>query len=70
MENAASHAPRGALRDATRPADGESKVLHLATAEPVAGKTDASAPSSNGPTDEPPRPPAGGGARPSLKRVK
>jgi len=63
-------APRMPLRDASRGTEGDaSKVFHLVTGEEGDETVDAgSAPSD--PTDEPPRPPAGGGARPSLKRVK
>ncbi|WP_390346314.1 ClpXP protease specificity-enhancing factor [Variovorax boronicumulans] len=63
-------APRMPLRDASRGTEGDaSKVFHLVTGEEDDETVDAgSAPSD--PTDEPPRPPAGGGARPSLKRVK
>ncbi|ATA52837.1 ClpXP protease specificity-enhancing factor [Variovorax boronicumulans] len=65
-----SSAPRMPLRDASRGTEGDaSKVFHLVTGEEGDETVDAgSAPSD--PTDEPPRPPAGGGARPSLKRVK
>ncbi|MNQ11129.1 hypothetical protein D3C85_239860 [compost metagenome] len=63
-------APRMPLRDASRGTEGDaSKVFHLVTGEEGDETVDAgSAPSD--PTDEPPRPPAGGGTRPSLKRVK
>jgi len=63
-------APRMPLRDASRGTEGDaSKVFHLVTGEEGDETVDAgSAPSD--PTDEPPRPPAGGGARPSLKRIK
>ncbi|RIX73601.1 ClpXP protease specificity-enhancing factor [Acidovorax cavernicola] len=63
-------ASRMPLRDASRGTEGDpSKVFHLVTGEEGDETVDAgSAPAD--PTDEPPRPPAGGGARPSLKRVK
>ncbi|MET3376929.1 stringent starvation protein B [Variovorax boronicumulans] len=63
-------APRMPLRDASRGTEGDaSKVFHLVTGEEGDETVDAgSAPSD--PTDEPPRPPAGGGTRPSLKRIK
>ncbi|BEP57236.1 MULTISPECIES: ClpXP protease specificity-enhancing factor [unclassified Variovorax] len=62
--------PRMPLRDASRGTEGDaSKVFHLVTGEEGDETVDAgSAPSD--PTDEPPRPPAGGGTRPSLKRIK
>lgn len=56
------------LRDASRGNEGDaSKVVHLVTGEEAA---DSTVDAGTGPTDEPPRPPAGGGSRPSLKRVK
>ena len=56
------------LRDASRGNEGDaSKVVHLVTGEESA---DAAVDAGTGPTDEPPRPPAGGGSRPSLKRIK
>lgn len=63
-------ASRMPLRDASRGTEGDpSKVFHLVTGEEGDETVDAgSAPAD--PTDEPPRPPAGGGTRPSLKRVK
>lgn len=63
-------ASRMPLRDASRGTEGDpSKVFHLVTGEEGDETVDAgSAPAD--PTDEPPRPPAGGGSRPSLKRVK
>ena len=53
------------LRDASRGTEGDAgKVVHLMT-------DDAAKPSSTpADPDDTPRPPAGGGARPSLKRVK
>lgn len=59
---------RTPLRDASRGTEGDaSKVVHLVT-----GEGDDAVESSDAPTDpeDPPRPPAGGGARPSLKRIK
>ncbi|MDM0011438.1 ClpXP protease specificity-enhancing factor [Variovorax sp. J22P168] len=61
-------ATRTPLRDASRGTEGDAgKVVHL-----VPGEGDESIGSGDAPigTDEPPRPPAGGGARPSLKRIK
>jgi stringent starvation protein B len=61
------------LRDASRGTEGDAgKVVHLVTGEDAAGEVvDAgNADSAIDPVDEPPRPPAGGGARPSLKRIK
>jgi len=60
-----SPASRSPLRDTARGSEGDaSKVMHLVSDEGVGAVT--------GPADldEPPRPPAGGGARPSLKRIK
>ena len=64
---------RSALRDASR-SGGESeanRVVHLVTADDAGSDVTevGDGPDANS-TDEPPRPPAGGGARPSLKRVK
>jgi stringent starvation protein B len=57
------------LRDASRGTEGDAgKIVHLVTGEDGDETVDAGSPSD--PVDEPPRPPAGGGARPSLKRVK
>ena len=62
--------PRMPLRDASRGNEGDaSKVFHLVTGEDDDEAVDAGSEPAD-PTDEPPRPPAGGGARPSLKRVK
>ena len=61
------------LRDASRGTEGDAgKVVHLVTTGEDAGEVvDAgNADSAIDPVDEPPRPPAGGGARPSLKRIK
>ena len=62
------------LRDASRGTEGDAgKVVHLVTGEDGSGEViDAgnNAGPAPDPVDEPPRPPAGGGARPSLKRVK
>ena len=63
---ALSSPARSPLRDASRGTEGDAgKVVHLvsdegaeAPAEPV------------DPGEEPPRPPAGGGSRPALKRIK
>lgn len=57
------------LRDASRGSEGDaSKIVHLVTDEAADGGNDIGSPID--PDDEPPRPPAGGGSRPSLKRVK
>jgi len=58
------------LRDASRGSEGDAgKIVHLVTDEAADGGNDHIGPSSE-PDDEPPRPPSGGGSRPSLKRVK
>jgi stringent starvation protein B len=58
------------LRDASRGTEGDAgKIVHLVTGEDADEVIDAGD-DANAPTDEPPRPPAGGGSRPSLKRVK
>jgi stringent starvation protein B len=58
------------LRDASRGTEGDAgKIVHLVTGEDADETVDAGA-SPTDPVDEPPRPPVGGGARPSLKRVK
>ncbi|MDP9602536.1 ClpXP protease specificity-enhancing factor [Variovorax sp. NFACC27] len=67
----AQGASRAPLRDASRGgAEGgdAGKIVHLVTGDDGSEAVDAGA--SADPTDEPPRPPAGGGARPSLKRIK
>ncbi|MET3380425.1 ClpXP protease specificity-enhancing factor [Variovorax paradoxus] len=57
------------LRDASRGTEGDAgKIVHLVTGEDGDETVDASSPVD--PVDEPPRPPAGGGTRPSLKRIK
>jgi stringent starvation protein B len=60
------------LRDASRGTEGDAgKIVHLVTGEDGGETIDAApAGSATDPVDEPPRPPAGGGSRPSLKRVK
>ncbi|MET3396047.1 MULTISPECIES: ClpXP protease specificity-enhancing factor [Variovorax] len=60
---------RSPLRDASRGGSGASegdagKIVHLVTGEDGSETVDADSP------DEPPRPPSGGGTRPSLKRIK
>jgi len=64
-----STSPRALLRDATRNAEGDpGRVVHLVTGEANEETVEASpAPT---PPDDSPRPPAGGGSRPSLKRIK
>ena len=53
------------LRDASRGTEGDAgKIVHLVTGEDGSETVDADSP------DEPPRPPSGGGTRPSLKRIK
>ncbi|WP_418119345.1 ClpXP protease specificity-enhancing factor [Variovorax sp. 350MFTsu5.1] len=62
---------RAPLRDASRGSGSEGdagKIVHLVTGEDGSETVDAGAPTD--PVDEPPRPPSGGGARPSLKRIK
>jgi stringent starvation protein B len=58
-----------ALRDASRGGEGtgESKIMHLVTGDEIAGH--ASLEDAGEPAD-PPRPPTGGGTKPSLKRIK
>jgi stringent starvation protein B len=59
---------RAPLRDASRDGDGEAgKVVHLVSADDGDAVTDDS-PEGDGAS--PPRPPSGGGAKPSLKRIK
>jgi stringent starvation protein B len=67
-----SLAPRMPLRDASRGTEGDaSKVVHLVATDAVdGGDTEDAGQAPTDPTSEPPRPPAGGGAKPSLKRVK
>ena len=63
--------PRSPLRDASRGNEGDaSRVVHLVSGE--GASDDASSGSGTPPKDpdDSPRPPGGGGARPSLKRVK
>jgi stringent starvation protein B len=58
------------LRDASRGTEGDAgKIVHLVTGED-GDETVVDAGAGADPVDEPPRPPVGGGARPSLKRVK
>lgn len=62
-------AARTPLREASRDGEGEAgKVVHLVTTEGAPDAPDASADGIDG--AEPPRPPAGGGTKPSLKRIK
>jgi len=69
---------RAALRDGVRGGEGgsdASKIVHLVTGDDAGSDVvdlgdGADGVPDSGPHDEPPRPPAGGGARPSLKRVK
>ncbi|SEA93201.1 ClpXP protease specificity-enhancing factor [Variovorax sp. YR216] len=65
----ASTSPRAPLRDATRGSEGDpGRVVHLVTGEGAEEPVEAgSAPTH---PEDPPRPPAGGGSRPSLKRIK
>ena len=65
-----------ALRDASRSnvgnsssseASGDAKIMHLVTGDEIAGHA---TPEDGSEQTEPPRPPVGGGAKPSLKRIK
>ncbi len=59
---------RTPLREASREGEGETgKVVHLVSADDGDAVTDDS-PEGDGAS--PPRPPSGGGAKPSLKRIK
>ncbi len=61
---------RPSLRDTQRGDGGsDTKIMHLVTGDELAGgrSTAPEAPTDQG---DPPRPPASGGAKPSLKRVK
>ena len=61
-------AARVPLRDASRDGDAEAgKVVHLVTAEDSDAVDDGG---TDGDDASPPRPPTGGGAKPSLKRIK
>jgi len=61
-------APSTQAEDAAPAAGSDQRVVQLvAVDEP---QEPAAAPEGDGPGDEPPRPPAGSGPRPSLKRVK
>ena len=54
-----------------RIADGDAKVVHLVSSEGADKNAGEGATGSSTPADdEPPRPPAGGGTRPALKRIK
>ncbi|MDM0004433.1 ClpXP protease specificity-enhancing factor [Variovorax sp. J22G73] len=71
---AAAPSPQGParmpLRDASRGTEGDAgKIVHLVTGED-GDESVVDAGAGSDPVDEPPRPPVGGGARPSLKRVK
>jgi stringent starvation protein B len=58
------------LRDASRGTEADAgKIVHLVTGEDGDESVVDAGPGSD-PVDEPPRPPVGGGVRPSLKRVK
>ena len=60
---ASAPAARNPLRDASRGTEGDAgKVVHLVS--------DDNSTEVVGEPEEPPRPPAGGGARPALKRIK
>ena len=61
--------PRMPLRDASRGNEGDaSKVVHLVAVE---GSDESLGGEGHAPADpEPPKPPVGGGAKPSLKRIK
>jgi stringent starvation protein B len=65
---APSSAVRAPLRDASRDGENEAgKVVHLVTADDHEAVDDDG---TDGDGSSPPRPPAGGGAKPSLKRIK
>lgn len=65
---APSAASRAPLRDASRDGENEAgKVVHLVTADENEAIDDAD---TDGEGASPPRPPSGGGAKPSLKRIK
>jgi stringent starvation protein B len=61
---------RPSLRDAQRGDGGsDTKIMHLVTGDELSGTrgTEQEAPTDQ---EDPPRPPAGAGAKPSLKRIK
>ena len=56
---------------AARPAEADaSRVVHLVTGDVELGAEPASPATPSGSDEEPPKPPSGAGARPSLKRIK
>jgi stringent starvation protein B len=62
-------ASRTPLRDASRGTEGDaSKIVHLVTGEGAEEAVEASGTPAE--PEDPPRPPTGGGSRPSLKRIK
>ncbi|MDM0076736.1 ClpXP protease specificity-enhancing factor [Variovorax sp. J2P1-59] len=64
-----SSATRTPLRDASRGTEGDaSKIVHLVSGEGAEEAVEASGTPAD--PEDPPRPPAGGGSRPSLKRIK
>ncbi|RZL66705.1 MAG: ClpXP protease specificity-enhancing factor [Variovorax sp.] len=71
---ATTQEPVSTLRDASRSststsseASGDAKIMHLVTGDEIAGHAAAE---DSGEQNDPPRPPVGGGAKPSLKRIK
>jgi len=61
-------ATRAPLRDASRSGDSDAgRIVHLVTGENPEETVEASTPAD---PDDSPRPPSGGGPRPSLKRIK
>ena len=70
--DAVSEPQRPAPRDASRAADGDAaKIFHLVSTDSAAKDAGVGEADEKNASDEPPRsPPAGGGAKPSLKRIK
>lgn len=67
---ASTTSTRTPLRDASRGTEGDAgKIVHLVPGEDAAEPAETTGADTEKPED-PPRPPAGGGARPSLKRIK
>ncbi|MFC5609661.1 ClpXP protease specificity-enhancing factor [Variovorax soli] len=75
----AGHAPAPVPSAGPSPAKGAgartaeadaSRIVHLVTGDEVELGAETASPSSPAGDDEPPKPPSGAGARPSLKRIK